>query len=186
MDKRLTLILGGARSGKSAYAQRLAAERGTAVLYVATAEALDDEMAARIAAHRAERPARWRTLETPRYVGREISLFTAYASPQVILLDCLTLLANNVIGPLPEPVTAEAAEAALNVEIDELLTAYTESSAEWIVISNEVGLGLVPPYPLGRVYRDALGRANQRLAAAADEVLFMVAGLPMKVKGAGA
>jgi adenosylcobinamide kinase/adenosylcobinamide-phosphate guanylyltransferase len=180
MGKRLTLILGGARSGKSAYAQRLAAERGNDVLYVATAEAGDDEMAARIAAHRAERPAHWRTLEAPRQVGSAIRVVAGDAG--VVLIDCLTLLASNVIVPLPEPVTVVAAESALNAEVDELLAAYAESEAEWIVISNEVGLGLVPPYPLGRAYRDALGRANQRLAGVADEVLFMVAGLPMRVK----
>jgi adenosylcobinamide kinase/adenosylcobinamide-phosphate guanylyltransferase len=180
MGKRLTLILGGARSGKSSYAQRLAAERGEMVVYVATAEAGDGEMAERIAAHRAERPAHWQTIEAPRWVGAAIRSGAGQAG--VILIDCLTLLANNIIVPLPESVTAHEAEAALSVEIEELLNAYAASRAEWIIVSNEVGLGLVPPYPLGRVYRDALGRANQRLAAAADEVLFMVAGLPLKVK----
>lgn len=185
MPKRLTFILGGARSGKSAYAQKLAAERGVRVLYVATAQAGDDEMVSRIAAHRAERPDGWQTLEASLSVGPAIrhhaSRFTL--PPDVILLDCLTLLASNVIVPLPEPVTEADATAALDREIDELLAAYRETEAEWIVISNEVGLGIVPAYALGRVYRDALGRANQRLATAADEVLFMVAGLPMRVKG---
>lgn len=181
MRKRLTFILGGARSGKSAHAQRLAAERGERVLYVATAQAGDDEMAARIAAHRAERPAHWHTLEAPSNVGHAIR-HTPYA-PDVILLDCLTLLANNVIAPLPDSATEAEVTAALNVEVDGLLAAQREGEGEWIVISNEVGLGIVPAYPLGRVYRDALGRANQRLAAAADEVLFMVAGLPLRVKG---
>lgn len=180
MGKRLTLVLGGARSGKSSHAQRLAAERGEAVVYVATAEAGDGEMADRIAAHRAERPAHWQTLEAPRAVGAAIR--SGVKQADVILIDCLTLLANNVVVPLPESVTAQEAEAALNVEVEELLKAYAASDAEWIIVSNEVGLGLVPPYPLGRVYRDALGRANQRLAAVADEVLFMVAGLPLKVK----
>ena len=180
MGKRLTLILGGARSGKSAYAQRLAAERGDTVLYVATAQAGDEEMAARIAAHRAERPAHWQTLEAARQLGSAIRVAAGDAS--IILIDCLTLLASNVIAPLPEPVGAAAAESALGAEVDKLLAAYAESTAEWIVISNEVGLGLVPPYPLGRVYRDALGRANQRLAGVADEVLFMVAGLLMRLK----
>jgi adenosylcobinamide kinase/adenosylcobinamide-phosphate guanylyltransferase len=180
MSKKLTLILGGARSGKSAYAQKLAAGRGASVLYVATAEAGDGEMADRIAAHRAERPAHWKTLEAQRQVGDAIRLNRGEAN--IILIDCLTLLASNVIIPLPEPVTAQAAESALNAEVDDLLAAYAGSQAEWIVVSNEVGLGLVPPYPLGRVYRDALGRANQRLAAEADEVLFMVAGLPLKLK----
>ncbi len=180
MGKRLTLILGGARSGKSSFAQRLATQRGHAVVYVATAEAGDEEMATRIAAHRAERPAHWQTLEAPRSIGQAIQW--SVQRVDVILIDCLTLLANNVIGPLPEPVSHAVAEATLHAEVDDLLRAYETSHAEWIVISNEVGLGLVPPYPLGRVYRDALGRANQRLAAAADEVLFMVAGLPLKVK----
>ena len=92
-------------------------------------------------------------------------------------------MATNVIVPLPEPIQAADAEAALEEEVDALLAACAEGAADWIVISNEVGLGLVPPYPLGRVYRDALGRANQRLAAAADEVLFMIAGLPLQLKG---
>ena len=180
MGKRLTLVLGGARSGKSTYAQRLATERGEAVVYVATAEAGDGEMAARIAAHRAERPAHWQTIEAPRSIGATIQ--SRAGQTDVILIDCLTLLANNVIVPMPESVTAQEAEAALNMEVEALLEAYAYSSAEWLIVSNEVGLGLVPPYPLGRVYRDALGRANQRLAAAADDVVFMVAGLPLKVK----
>jgi len=186
MKKHLTLILGGARSGKSTYAQKLAAERGETVLYVATAQAGDEEMAARIAAHQAERPAHWQILEAPTQVGLAIrayhaSLVTPHV-PSVILIDCITLLASNILLSLPEPITIQAAEAALDAEIDDLLVAYSESNAEWIVVSNEVGMGLVPPYPLGRVYRDALGRVNQRLATKADEVLFMVAGLTMKVK----
>lgn len=180
MGQTLTLILGGARSGKSSYAQRLATEQGGQVLYVATAEAGDEEMKTRIEAHRAERPAHWQTLEAPLRVGTAIANWPEPAA--VILIDCLTLLANNVIVPLPEPVTEQAATEALISEVQGLLAAYATSAAEWIIISNEVGLGLVPPYPLGRVYRDALGRANQHLATLADEVLFMVAGLPLKVK----
>jgi adenosylcobinamide kinase/adenosylcobinamide-phosphate guanylyltransferase len=148
---------------------------------VATAEAGDHEMARRIANHRRSRPASWVTLEAPRSAGAAIR--NRPGSFQVVLLDCLTLLASNLLMPLPEPVTEEDARAALDVEIDELLEAYRLLDAGWIIVSNEVGLGLVPPYPLGRVYRDVLGWANQRLADAAEEVLFMVAGLPMKVKG---
>ena len=181
MGRTLTLILGGARSGKSGYAQRVAARLGKAVLYVATAEAGDDEMAARIAVHKADRPLHWATLEAPARVGPAIR--RAERGSDVVLVDCVTLLANNVIVPLPEPVTSQTAEAALSAEIDGLLAAYHAGHAEWLVISNEVGLGLVPPYPLGRVYRDALGLANQRLALAADNVLFMVAGLPLVLKG---
>ena len=180
MGKKLTLILGGARSGKSRYAEKLAREQGQTVLYVATAEAGDEEMATRIARHRAERPAHWQTLEAPIQVGAAIR--AAKSDAGVVLIDCLTLLAGNVLAPLPEPVTAAAAEAALNAEIDDLLAAYAASPASWLIVSNEVGLGIVPAYPLGRIYRDALGQANQRLAATADRVIIMIAGLPMIVK----
>jgi adenosylcobinamide kinase / adenosylcobinamide-phosphate guanylyltransferase len=179
MGRRLTLVLGGARSGKSTFAEKLAAEQGGSVLYVATAIAFDEEMSVRIARHRAERPSHWQTLEAPTQTGLAIS---HAPSTDLVLLDCLTVLANNIIAPLPEPIDAAAAESALNAEIDALLGAYEASDAEWVVVSNEVGLGIVPAYPLGRVYRDALGRANQRLAAQADHVLFMVSGLPLTVK----
>jgi adenosylcobinamide kinase/adenosylcobinamide-phosphate guanylyltransferase len=187
MPKQLTLILGGARSGKSLHAEQLAAQRGTRVAYVATAQAWDEEMRLRIAHHQAQRPAHWQTLEQPVEVGAAIAAaertaVMATGTWEVVLIDCLTLLANNVILALPEPVETLAAEAALRAETDALLAAYHASRASWIIVSNEVGLGIVPAYPLGRVYRDALGRANQQLAAVADEVLFMVAGLPMRVK----
>ncbi len=147
---------------------------------MATAQAFDDEMRARIAAHRAARPAGWRTLEAPRWPPRR------WPRPPkgraVVLLDCLTLLANNAILPMGDEPPEQAAEEAVAREVAALLAAYEAGDASWIVVSNEVGLGLVPAYPLGRIYRDALGRANQRLAAAADHVLFMVAGLPLTVK----
>jgi adenosylcobinamide kinase/adenosylcobinamide-phosphate guanylyltransferase len=180
VSKTLTLILGGARSGKSTHAQQLAQEHGgDDVLFVATAQALDDEMAARIAAHRAGRPAAWRTLEAPRHVGETIS---QAGSCGVVLVDCLTLLVSNAVVALPESASVAEAETAALAEVEDLIAAYRRGMASWIVISNEVGLGLVPPYPVGRAYRDALGHANQRLASEADEVLFMVAGIPMKVK----
>ena len=181
MPGRLTLILGGARSGKSHYAEHAAPRLGRRVLYVATAEPGDDEMVARIAAHRAARPQDWVTLEADTLVGRAI--LQSSAEPDVVLLDCMTLLAANVVARLGEPVDEARAVTALNNEIDELLVAYRAGPAQWLVISNEVGLGVVPAYPLGRLYRDTLGRANQRLAAEADNVLFMVAGLPLVVKG---
>jgi adenosylcobinamide kinase/adenosylcobinamide-phosphate guanylyltransferase len=191
MGRGMTLILGGARSGKSTYAEQLAAADGGPVLYVATAQAWDEEMRVRIAAHRAQRPAGWRTLEAPRQVGAAVTasmlatpatLPPAGDAPGVVLVDCLTLLANNVLMALPEKAGEGEAAAALMAEVDGLLVAYAASAAAWILVSNEVGLGIVPAYPLGRVYRDALGRANQRLAAASDRVLFMVAGLPLTVK----
>jgi adenosylcobinamide kinase/adenosylcobinamide-phosphate guanylyltransferase len=179
----MTLILGGARSGKSSHAQKLAADSGKSVLYVATAEARDQEMATRIAAHRAERPANWRTLEAPVDVGEAIR--ASIGASEIVLVDCITLLASNIIAPLPETVSYENAEKALLDEIEALRAAYAASTAHWILVSNEVGLGLVPPYPLGRRYRDALGRANQRLAEMADDVFFMIAGLPMALKKCG-
>jgi adenosylcobinamide kinase/adenosylcobinamide-phosphate guanylyltransferase len=181
MAKELILILGGARSGKSTYAENLAHELGgQRVLYVATAEALDDEMRERIAAHRAARPPAWQTLEAP-------SLAVAWkpgraAGAQVVLLDCMTLLASNAVLAAGADPSTEEGDAAVTQETEAILAAYEEAAASWIVVSNEVGMGLVPPYPLGRVYRDALGRANQRLARTADRVVLMVAGLPLVLK----
>lgn len=185
MSKHLTLVLGGARSGKSSYAEALAAEQNGDVLYVATAEAWDDEMRRRIAAHKAQRPAHWQTVESPRHPGAAIraALGELGSPPNIVLLDCLTLLANNVLIALPEAATEAAATAALMEEVDELLAAWDTCGGDWIVVSNEVGLGIVPAYPLGRLYRDALGRANQHLASVADTVIFMVAGIPMRLKG---
>ena len=178
---KLTFILGGARSGKSSYAQRLAHELGKAVTFIATAQALDDEMSARIQKHRADRPKDWKTLEIP----IEISNYLRKNSEQtdIYLLDCITLLANNVFMRFIENdlVHEEKAKQALEHEIDELLKYIHEHEQEWIVISNEVGLGLVPPYQMGRVYRDLLGWANQRLAKEADEVFWMVAGIAVPI-----
>ena len=188
MARQLTLILGGARSGKSSYAEQLAGAQGGDVLYLATAQAWDEEMATRIANHRAQRPAHWHTVEAPQSAGAALATtLGAHAVPAdaVVLLDCLTLLASNVLIALPEPSTEAQATDALMAEVDALLAVYQQHDLGWIIVSNEVGLGIVPPYPLGRLYRDALGRANQRLAQVADEVLFMVAGLPLVVKGRG-
>jgi adenosylcobinamide kinase/adenosylcobinamide-phosphate guanylyltransferase len=180
MGKHLTLILGGARSGKSAYAEQYCKQRGEPVLFVATATASDEEMKLRIANHRASRPKHWITLEAPLQVGKAIR--SAPRTP-LVLLDCLTLLASNILLSMPEEVEERDYQRALDEEIDELLAAYESHPGEWLIVSNEVGLGLVPPFRLGRLFRDGLGRANQRLAAAVDTVLLMVAGIPLRVKG---
>lgn len=178
----LTLILGGARSGKSDYAEQLAAALGPHVLYIATAEIGDDEMAQRIATHRQARPTGWQTLEAPRHVGLAL---TEIEDPlDALLLDCLTLLVSNMLLTL-EAEPQAVIEAAVRTELEAILAAQARLNVPLIVVSNEVGLGLVPPYPLGRIYRDVLGRANQFLAAQADRVVFMVAGLPLVVKGTG-
>jgi len=176
----LILILGGARSGKSSLAEKFARHLGgDDVLYVATAEAGDEEMAARIQNHRQQRPAAWHTLEQPQGVAPAIA--QALQDERVVLLDCMTLLVSNII--LAAEARGEDGENSVLQEVEEIISAVQNSSATWIIVSNEVGMGLVPAYPMGRVYRDALGRANQRLAAAADHVWFLVAGLPLTLKG---
>ncbi len=179
---KITLILGGARSGKSSLAEKLAKERGKRVTYIATAQPMDEEMANRITAHQEKRPSNWQTLEIPTGIGRAWQGLTPQAD--VVVLDCLTLLVSNRIleaSPDVDEPDEPAAAAHVEAEIGELLAAIQGSQAEWIIVSNEVGMGLVPPYPLGRVYRDLLGWANQRLASKADEVYFMVAGIPMQL-----
>lgn len=152
---------------------------GQHVLYIATAEARDGEMAARIEAHRLARPAEWQTLEAPHNVGAALAAIDTH--PDVLLLDCLTLLVSNIM--MAKEAEPEATlEAVVQAEIEAIIAARTQLNVPMIIVSNEVGLGLVPSYPMGRVYRDVLGRANQNLAALADRVLFMVAGLPMTIK----
>jgi adenosylcobinamide kinase/adenosylcobinamide-phosphate guanylyltransferase len=178
---KLTFILGGARSGKSSHAQKLANDSGKTVTFIATAQALDDEMTARIKKHRDDRPAAWATLEIPH--GIPAWLKSHPVPTDIYLLDCITLLANNVFMQfiVNDLVNEEQTKAALEKEMDELLAYIHVNDQEWIVISNEVGLGLVPPYQMGRAYRDLLGWANQRLAREADEVLWMVAGIAVPI-----
>lgn len=186
----LTLVTGGARSGKSRFAERLARQARQPVLYLATAEALDDEMRARIREHRARRPADWRTLEERRELGAALARLET--PPGTLLLDDLGLLVTNhlvdLCGPVPPtgptPETARALDDALDAELASLEDAQTAGGWDAIVVTNEVGLGIVPATPLGRVFRDALGRANQALAARADTVYLLVAGLPLRIKPA--
>jgi adenosylcobinamide kinase/adenosylcobinamide-phosphate guanylyltransferase len=178
----LIFILGGARSGKSYFAESWARAHGRDILYVATAQAHDDDMQARIAHHRAQRPAKWHTLEAPIETGQAITQHLQTASYDTILLDCVTFLAANILLSLPEDIPQQQVNEAILDEIESLLTAIEQSTSTWLVVSNEVGLGVVPPTVLGRHYRDALGRANQRIAQAADQVVFMIAGLPWTLK----
>jgi adenosylcobinamide kinase / adenosylcobinamide-phosphate guanylyltransferase len=176
--KGITLILGGVRSGKSAFAEKVARESGKSVLFIATATAGDDEMALRIRNHQSSRPSEWQTLELPREIGRNLATHIA----PVVILDCITLLTSNIILSLLENTSSEIVMHKIQTEIDELIAAQAKLGGQWLIISNEVGLGLVPPNPLGRVYRDALGFANQTLAKAAKRVLLMVAGIPVVIK----
>ena len=176
MEKRLTLILGGVRAGKSTYAQELAGGGGR-VLFVATAEAGDREMAARIQAHRESRPAQWDTLEEPLNLAEALARVSG--SYDTVLLDCLTLWVSNL---LLRGDGHGASSVDIPTEARRLLEAYAAGTSSWIVVSNEVGLGVVPPTEMGRAYADELGRVNQMVAAAADVVYFMAAGLPLTLK----
>lgn len=179
---KFTLLLGGARSGKSSYAEGWAAKQNGKVLFVATAQAFDNEMRERIAAHRALRPAEWATLEAPLATGEAIVQAFESARYDVVVVDCMTLLASNALLQLPENAPQSDATAAIVAEAEALWAAYQRTGGQWLVVSNEVGMGVVPPSRLGRYYRDGLGRANQVLAASADEVLLFVAGLPWRLK----
>ncbi len=179
MSKELILILGGARSGKSAFAERLARQRER-VLFVATAEALDEDMERRIAVHRRQRPSRWTTLEEPLDLASAIR--ASLDSHEICLLDCLTLWVSNLLLRMEDDPNVEK---EILSALDKVIEVYEKSSATWIVVSNEVGLGIVPPTPLGRLYRDALGRVNQAVAARANRVYLMVAGYALDVKSLG-
>lgn len=167
---KLTLVIGGARSGKSRFAEGLIAALPPPWRYVATAEAGDEEMAARIKAHRERRGSSWRTIEAP----RDLSSVLAKADSTPVLIDCLTLWLSNLI----------LAEADVEAEIDRLDETLATITASAVVVSNEVGLGIVPDFPLGRRFRDMQGVLNQRVAARADRVVLMTAGLPLALKGA--
>ena len=178
----ITLILGGARSGKSSHAQSLAEGTGKSVTFLATAQALDEEMSTRIQKHRAERPAGWETLEIPCDLAAQVPQIKS----DVVILDCVTLLVSNLLMQFVKDDRVEEAPFLLAVQEEiEALIATLRAHAQhqdWFIISNEVGLGLVPPYQMGRVYRDALGWANQRLAREAEHVFFLVAGIPTTIK----
>lgn len=174
------LILGGARSGKSRLAVEMAQKRGGNALFVATAEALDDEMKQRIAAHRRSRPAGWKTLEATSHIGSRITRDTGKA--QTVIIDCVTLLVNNIFGQCGEKADESRLEKAVEAEIKELFSCIDKSEALFIIVSNEVGLGIIPGDQVSRLYRDILGRANQMLAAYADEVYLLVAGLSVAIK----
>lgn len=220
---RLVLVLGGARGGKSTFAERLAAQLAAGagrVTYLATSETNDQEMAARVAAHRAARPVAWVTLECPLEVAAAVRSTAAAprqaaaaerpaakardAGAPVFLLDCVTFWVSNLLfsaadlgGTVPEGLgnfdkafiareVEDAVGERIGAALDDLLAALRETGATMIAVSNEVGLGVVPEYPIARLYRDELGRANRRLAEAADEVYLLVAGIPLELKALAA
>jgi len=182
------LITGGARSGKSHFAQELALKSAQPVLFVATAEAGDEEMQQRIEEHQKARPAAWSTLEATTHVGSQV--IKKIGKAQTVIVDCITLLINNIFSqyndPAGEPIDATLVEKEVMAEIGELVDCMNQVNANFIIVTNEVGLGLVPANRMGRLYRDLLGRANQILAQRADEIYLMVAGIPLPIKPAKA
>jgi adenosylcobinamide kinase/adenosylcobinamide-phosphate guanylyltransferase len=175
VKKTVALVLGGVRSGKSRWALEFAA-RGRAVAFLATAEALDDEMRARIARHRAERPAGWTTVETPLALPEAIE--ECGRSCDLLVVDCLTLWTANLL-------TAEQGDRdRILAHADRLCAALARTAASVVLVSNEVGWGIVPADPETRLYRDLLGEINQRVARVADQVVLLVAGCPVQVKPA--
>ena len=218
---RLILVTGGARSGKSTYAERLAAQlaepHGGRVTYIATSQAYDEEMVQRVSAHQSSRPETWTTVECPVEVpaavraaaagtsGRGAGPAGSAGAPPVILLDCVTLWVTNLLftggafgGSEPPaegynydkdllpPAEERAAAARVTAAVTDLLAAVAETGVTLVAVTNEVGLGVVPEYPLARLYRDQLGWANQRLARDADGLYLLVSGHALDVKALAA
>ena len=171
MHAASTLVLGGARSGKSGFAEKLVRDSGLAKIYLATAEAGDGEMRERIAHHRERRGADWHTLEAPLQLAETFS--REAGKDRIVLIDCLTLWLSNLMH----------AGRDIARETSNLIEALQSAACPAILVSNEVGLGLVPETPLGRQFRDKQGRLNQRIAAAVPNVAFVAAGLPLWLKG---
>ena len=185
MSTKCIFISGGARSGKSSFAQDLADNLSDKVHFVATAEALDTDMKTRIEKHLQDRPSSWRTLEASIRVADRIA--ENIGDSEVVIIDCLTLLVSNILlgnnrGFAGDEIDADEAENRVMAEIWSIIALAKNSRAIFIIVSNEVGLGIVPENRFARIYRDLLGKANQLVAQHADEVYLMISGIPMKVK----
>jgi len=188
----IVLVLGGARSGKSGFAQSLISDQErhclrTSVFYVATAGIEDDEMARRVARHRADRPDRWKTLEAQNDV---VGTLEEIPSKSIVLLDCVTMMVTNLMFSRRTEWDGLSMEDERLVEqfvlgeVDRMLEVFRRRDISAVLVSNEVGQGLVPPYPLGRIFRDIAGWANQRIAKEADSVYLITAGIPQIIKEA--
>ncbi|MGG7607770.1 bifunctional adenosylcobinamide kinase/adenosylcobinamide-phosphate guanylyltransferase [Massilia sp. BKSP1R2A-1] len=179
-----TLVLGGARSGKSAYAERLALESGKEVVYLATSRAGDAEMAARIAHHRERRPAHWQTVEEELALAASLRAWSA--SNRIVLVDCLTLWLSNLLfcdGREWPEVGAVTLPERFHAERAALLELLADAPGDIVFVSNEVGMGIVPWGAVSRCFADEAGRLNQDVAARAERVVFVAAGLPLVLKG---
>jgi len=179
---QIFFVTGGARSGKSTFAEHLARESGAPVVYLATMEAGDDELRDRIQRHQSQRPATWATIEEPLALADALR---GTPTDTCVLVDCVSLWVTNRLMQLgsDEPSTGAvtALERELDAEVDAILEACRERGGPAIFVTNEVGAGVVPPYPLGRVYRDVLGRVNQRVSRAADRAWLLVSGRALEL-----
>ncbi len=180
----MTLVLGGIRSGKSQYAEKIAASFGKKILYIATAEVRPGagSLEYRISKHRERRPAEWLTLECPRNVAKTVRESGLLIEVDGVILECVTLLTCNTLYAQPDPTDFPPFLDALKAEVAEINALIAASPVPWALVSSETGMGLTPIEAESRHYCDGLGIANQLLAATADEVYFMVAGLPVTVK----
>ncbi|MEF9960946.1 MAG: bifunctional adenosylcobinamide kinase/adenosylcobinamide-phosphate guanylyltransferase [Niameybacter sp.] len=187
----MILVLGGARSGKSSYAEESVkkhiAQEGGDVLYVATSIAFDEDMQDRVKKHQEARPSHWHTLE--QYKGfNTLEEHPDFQKSKVVMLDCVTLMVSNLLLDYPVDFDhiprheIDQMEGLITKEVKDFVTACQKHHKHLILVSNEVGLGIVPAYRLGSIFRDIAGRMNQLLAREADEVYFLVSGIPMKIK----
>ena len=178
----IILVTGGARSGKSSFAERYVATHGHAIAYIATAQIFDDEMRYRVALHQKRRPATWQTYEAPFHA--EDAIRAAAETHDMILFDCLTVYLSNLVCSLPEAEWQDEATlyARAQAAIAALVHAVQESGATCVFVTNEVGAGIVPENQLARLYRDVAGLANQQVAAVADAVYLTVSGIPVDIK----
>jgi len=173
MENKITFITGGARSGKSAFAEKIAADITGRRAYLATAQALDEEMVARIEHHRQRRGSTWDTYEEPLAVAELMKKLSGRY--EVVLLDCLTLWLSNIMA-------RNRSHDEIDAHLVELISVMKAYSGTCIIVSNEVGLGIVPDNPLARQFRDVAGFANQKVALVADEAYLLASGIPLKIK----
>lgn len=182
----IVLVTGGARSGKSNFAEELCKKQNNNTAYIATSVAFDDEMKDRIKKHQESRPNEWKTYEIYKDIHSIVKQIDK--NHNTVLLDCLTLMVNNLMFTYGIDVENACADEINEIEeyikeqLTKLLDALRDTNLYFVIVTNEVGMGIVPENKLSRIYRDFVGRANQQIAKVSDEVYFVVSGIPMKVK----
>jgi adenosylcobinamide kinase/adenosylcobinamide-phosphate guanylyltransferase len=181
---KIVLVTGGARSGKSLFAERYAAKYGEIVAYIATAQIYDDEMSSRVERHRQRRPASWRTWEAPYHADQ--SIHEASMVADIVLFDCLTLYTTNLMLSAEAPQDVEKRFQYVMKETDKLIARAQAGGKTVIFVTNEVGMGIVPDNPMAREYRDLAGSVNQKIAAEAEEVYLVISGIPVEIKNLAA